>query len=160
VGRQRTAAPLILILALAGCSTGNAEGGGVSATSQAPSSAAPSSVAAVDVPDNVRPFARCLLDRGVNVSTSIGNGTSLDATSTDKYVAAYSVCRHLLPKDGGQPVELDADQLDSLRTLAACMRRQNVPLPDPDVDGQFPTAQPGVDTGSDAFASAFKACAP
>jgi hypothetical protein len=94
----------------------------------------------------------------VHVPEQLAQRPTLDATSSDSYTAAYSVCQPLLP-EGWPAGEIDADQLSVLRTLADCLRKHQVPLADPGPDGVFP-ASPAVDIDSAAFATAYNACAP
>jgi hypothetical protein len=160
--RMRTAASLIVVVGLTGCGTGDS---GRSATtsggpqpSGSPVLSTNASAPAADIPQDLLKFSRCISARGVNVPEQLAKHPSLDAASSDSYTAAYSVCQPLLPKIW-PAAEIDADQLDVLRTLADCVRRHQVPLPDPGPDGVFP-ASPAVDTGSAAFAAAYNACAP
>ena len=159
-----------LILFAAGCGRGDegpgvATAGGAGATPSA-SAAAPDEDA--DRQEQLRQFAQCMRDNGVDVpdpdpAAGIrGFGALAEKLSSDDPAvqAAFTACQSKLP-NGGQPPKLNAEQLEAYRVFAGCMREHGVDLPDPAADGSLQLGgllRAGLNPEDPTFQAAFTAC--
>jgi hypothetical protein len=151
---RRTVVALMLVLAIAGATAGGAAGctrktnhGIATAGGANPSGSKPSASAApADQIDQMRQFAKCMRDHGIEMPDpdTSGGGVSFqlgdpadgrpDPTKVD---AAMKECKHLLP-NGGEPPKADPEQVEQMRQFAKCMREHGVPeFPDPDDSGML-----------------------
>jgi hypothetical protein len=131
----------------------------------APASPSPSA-AAGDRTDQLRQFAQCMRDKGVDVKdpqpgAALGGiaGMGDGINQNDPHVIqAFQQCQSKLP-NGGQPPRLNPQQVEIFRQFAQCMRDHGIDLPDPTADGglQPPTGGLGV-LQTPAFQTAFVAC--
>ncbi len=153
------AAAAIAVLALAGC--GRHQERGVATAGGTAHGGRPSPTASVDRNDQLRTFAQCVRDHGVNMTDPDANGGLFvqGKVDTDKLNAANQACRSLLP-DGGRPPKFSPEQVDALRTFAACLRSYGLDVPDPDpVTGLIPIADLAkIDRTSQQFKDAEAAC--
>lgn len=121
------------------CATGDNGGDGVASIS---GTNPPSSSAGKDNPDDdidqLRAYAKCMREHGVDmpdpevdgdggVSMSIDGGDKATADKADKE------CKHLMP-NGGAPPEVSAEDLDRMREEAQCLRDHGVDAKDPTAD--------------------------
>ncbi|MFG1605121.1 hypothetical protein [Actinoplanes sp. NPDC049265] len=119
---------LLLVVALGGC-------GGTDDTSAAP---APSKSA--DKITQLRAYAKCMRENGVDMPDPDGDGVlrapamKAGAPVDKKMEAASEKCLPLLPADvGGAPQKMTPEDLAKARAQAKCMRENGVPdYPDPD----------------------------
>lgn len=166
MGRALTVLALVAV-AVGGCGSSGDGFGVASAGGNADTSATPSPTpTAVDRDEQLRQFAQCMRDNGVNVNdpqpgAGFG-GAGITASGIDrndpKVQAAFAACQSKLP-NGGQPPKLNPQQVEQYRIFAQCMRDNGVDVPDPSADG---TLQLGSGTlrGLDdpAFSKALDAC--
>jgi hypothetical protein len=129
--------------------------------------ATPSATAAVaDRTDQLRQFAQCMRDRGVDVKDPqpgaalggiAGMGDGIDRNDPH-VIQAFQQCQSKLP-NGGQPPRLNPQQVEIFRQFAQCMRDHGIDLPDPTADGglQAPAGGLGV-LQTPAFQAALVAC--
>ncbi|PZG00807.1 hypothetical protein [Micromonospora endophytica] len=134
---------MLLAFALAGCAgqddsgtqVATAGGGGAAASASASGSTGGSEE------EQRLEFARCMRENGVDMPDPGGDGGSRFQFNGDvdrsKLQAAMEKCRELMP-NGGQPPQLDAQQLEQMRAMAKCMRENGVAdFPDPAADGRI-----------------------
>ncbi|WP_136707430.1 hypothetical protein [Agromyces sp. H66] len=152
-------------LALAGCARGETPGVaslGDGSTTSPTASEAPAEGDAVK-------FAACMREHGIDVpdpdpdadgfSMSIPRGTSEEEAD-----AAVEACKEFAP-NGGEPVQLSAEDLEGMREFAKCMRENGIEdFPDPSADGGFQIpSSPGdpdaIDPMSQEFRDAEESCA-
>ena len=159
-----------LVLFAAACGSGD-EGPGVATAGGAAAAPTPSASAAdssADRMEQIRAFAQCMRDNGVDVpdpdpaAGMRGFGQLAEKLSSDDPVvqAAFTACQSKLP-NGGQPPKLDPAQLEAYRNFAACMRDNGIDLPDPAADGTLQLRgllQAGVNPEDPTFQAAFTAC--
>ena len=107
----------------------------------------PSSSAAKDDPDDsvdqMRAYAKCMREHGVDMPDPVVDGdggvsmSMEDGGNKATIDKADKECKHLMP-NGGEPPEVSADDLDRMRKEAKCLR-------DHGVDAKDPTAEnPGI----------------
>jgi hypothetical protein len=161
-------AALVLLMFAAGCATTD-EGPLVATAGGVPAGTGePRPTGSGDTSDQLRRFAGCMRDNGVDLPDPQpgAGGQNMRAyaemlRSDDPVVqAAFQECRGLLP-NGGEPPKLDAEQLETYRNFAACMREQGVEIPDPKPDGTLDLGallDSGLDPQSPAVLAAFAAC--
>ncbi|MDG4798235.1 hypothetical protein [Micromonospora sp. WMMD1082] len=168
--RRRTLMlPVLLALALAGCASRDDGGTGVATagdTAATPSASAGGTGTGTGGSDAERQldFARCMRENGVDMpDPEAGNGPMFrfDGSVDPKQVeAGMEKCRHLLP-NGGQPPQLDAEQLEQMRVMARCMRENGVPdFPDPAPDGRIQISRDALRINPDdpTFRTAMEKC--
>ena len=134
----RWAPPLIAlsVAVLAGCG-GTAGGSGVASLTGNDQSASPTASAPATNPeDQIRKFAQCMREHGVNVpdpkpggkgGVLIQGGGPGDKEKVDK---AQQACKQYLP-NGGEFDPNDPKILDSMLKLARCLREHGLDVPDP-----------------------------
>jgi hypothetical protein len=119
--RRFLAPPILLVLfATAACSGGSPEAGGTS-----PSAAG-----------SFQQFAACMRQHGQHVPDPDPNSgdvalTPPAAANRSEWEAATRACRQLLP-GGGVPAAPNPQELEGLRSYAACMREHGIEMTDPD----------------------------
>jgi hypothetical protein len=128
-GMKKFAIPLLLVtIALGGCSGTDTK------------NAAPAPSRSADHVTQLRAYAKCMRENGVDMPDPNGDGV-LTAPAVKaggpvdkKLEAASEKCRPLLPADvGGEPGKMSPEELARMRTLSKCMRDNGVPdYPDPD----------------------------
>ena len=149
----------LLAIGLAGCSgagDGIATAGGAAA---APSSSAPPA----DDEARARQFAACMREHGVNLPDPEPGGGPVkldDSIDPAKLREAHKACEKFAPGAGGEGGKLDAQQLEQLRKLAACMRDHGVKdFPDPNPEGGLVVERgTGPNPNDPTFQAAEKAC--
>jgi hypothetical protein len=154
-------------LALAGC--GGSDDGTDDIASAGGAGASPSAAGseAAKLSDEERrlKFAECMRGQGLDVPDPGEGGRDgvlfrLDENTDPKKVeAAMTACKAYAP-NGGEPLKLDAEQLDKLREFSRCMRANGVPqFPDPDADGRIRLEKyAGLDRDDAAFKAATEKC--
>jgi hypothetical protein len=110
-------------------------------------------------------FATCMRTHGVpdfpDPRTSATGNVMIEVPDSPKAKAAQEVCRPFLTGGGEPPASEQAQMLASLLRYARCMRAHGVAgFPDPDNQGEFPSAYSGFDRGSPAYRAADNACLP
>jgi hypothetical protein len=141
--RKLLLAPLLVALLATGvaCSK-SAEPGVASANGGAAAPSPSASASAADREEQLRQFAQCMRDAGVDVKDpqpgarlgglgGMGDGIN---PNDPKVQAAFASCQSKLP-NGGQPPKLNPQQVEQYRTFAGCMRENGIDLPDPAADG-------------------------
>jgi hypothetical protein len=143
--RRRTmgvAVPLLLALALLGGCAGDEDAPPVAtAGGDTGASATPKPV---DDADQGRKFAACMRAEGVDMPDpdsegrirmkAEGAGVSGKKSDAGAQLAekALEKCRDLMP-DGGEPPKMSPEDIEKMRTYAACVRKNGYPaFPDPD----------------------------
>jgi len=138
--RRRLGAGLavtLLALALAACGpsddapgVASADGGGAGGSGGSGGDAARGSG---DPADSGRDFARCMREQGVDMADPTEDGVLDLDTGQDPSAAedAIAACRDHMPS-GGEIAGPSAEELDSMRAYAVCMREQGVEMDDPD----------------------------
>lgn len=154
-----------VLVALGGCGS-SAEPPGVATIDGVAAQASPGPSSTGDRDEQLRQFAQCMRDHGVDVADpqpgSVGGGlvgSGLDPNDP-QVSAAYTACRSKLP-GGGEPPKLDPEQVKAYEAFAGCMRDNGVDLPDPGPDGtlQIKPGQLGrLSTSDPAFTQAMTAC--
>ncbi|BCL16684.1 hypothetical protein [Micromonospora sagamiensis] len=156
------ALPLAAALGLAGCSGGDRDDEGVATAGGGGARPTLTAVALSDEERRIR-FTRCLREQGLDVADPepgqngprFKPGSNVDRT---KVQAALQACREYAP-NGGQPRQLNADQVEQVRKLARCMRENGVPnFPDPDADGRIQPGKADIDRQDPAVRAAFDKC--
>jgi hypothetical protein len=180
------AAGLLLMVAVAACSSGASPSG--VATLQSPgtantgnagnagSSTAPS--ASLDPEAAQLAFARCMRDNGVDMPDPVaggapggGGGTIAvggDGIDAKKMQAAFEACQKFLGSAGGSATQIDPAMQDKMLKFAGCMRDHGIDFPDPVISGGgvsmtvggSATAANAIDPTSTKFQDASKACQP
>jgi len=136
----------------------------------------PSTSASGDRIEQLRAFAQCMRDHGVDVpdpeqgrifvprggAGGGGGGGAQGLNPNDPaFQTAMTACRDKLP-NGGEPPKLNAEQIEQFRQFAQCMRDHGVNVPDPNADGTLQFG-PGrglgqIDRNDPAVQAAFTAC--
>jgi hypothetical protein len=96
--------------------------------------------------DQMRAFAKCMRENGVDMPDPEPGGggftRAMPAEDAEKMNKAGEVCNKLLP-NGGKPKPLSPEDLDKARKTAKCMRDHGINMPDPDPNS------PGITIGAD-----------
>ncbi|NUR91332.1 MAG: hypothetical protein HOY71_45290 [Nonomuraea sp.] len=133
------AAALLTALAACGASPDGTGVASVTRDSTAPTTTA-SPTPSADPQEQGRKFAACMRDHGVPMEDpdpSGGGGLKLlTGVDKEKVRKAAEACRAYAPFKDGK--DLDPDDVERLRELAACMRENGVDMPDPNPDGTMP----------------------
>jgi hypothetical protein len=126
----------------------------------------PSATAAADPTDQLRQFAQCMRDKGVDVKDPqpgaafggvAGMGEGIDRNDPH-VIQAFQQCQSKLP-NAGQPPKLNAQQVEIFRQFAQCMRDHGIDLPDPTADGNLQAPSGGLASlQTPAFQQALVAC--
>jgi hypothetical protein len=156
-----------LVVVLAGACSKSSGGPDVASVgTPAGTGATPSASASADRTDQLRAFAQCMRDQGVDVKDPqagagigglAGMGDGIDANDP-KVQAAFTACQSKLP-NGGQPPKLNPQQVALYLQFAACMRDNGVDLPDPSADGSLQFTAGGAAVLQDpGFQKALTAC--
>ena len=158
-----TVAAAGILLTGAACSKSSGEPGVATANGGQAAPTPTASAAAGDRTEQLRQFAQCMRDKGVNVNDPQpgqplgGMGTGINA-SDPAVQAAFAACQSKLP-NGGQPPKLNPQQAEAFRGFAACMRDQGVNVPDPAPDGTLTFDRTTIALAQDPAAiKAFTAC--
>ena len=119
-----------------------------------------------DRTDQLRQFAQCMRDKGVDVKDPqpgaalggiAGMGDGIDRNDPH-VIQAFQECQAKLP-NAGQPPRLNAQQVEIFRQFAQCVRDHGVDLPDPTADGGLQAPTGGLAAlQSPAFQAALVAC--
>lgn len=154
----------VAALALLGACGSDGDGPGVATVGGAGPTPSASTSAAGDRTEQLRQFAQCMRDNGVDMAdpdlSGAGLGLPAGVNLADPAVAsAVTACQSKLP-NGGAPPKLDADQLERYQTFATCMREHGIELPDPGPDGTLQLGQggPGQFLSDPGFQPALTAC--
>jgi hypothetical protein len=160
-------AAMVLLGIATGCAQAEAPGVATAGGAALASEATASAPASGDREDQMRAFAQCMRDHGVDVpdpqpGAGPGGGMALNLNPDDPtFRAAFEACRSKLPNNG-EPPRLNAEQLEQYRQFAACMREHGVDVPDPNPDGTLalgPGRGPGrFDRNDPTFQAAITAC--
>ena len=145
---KRTLVAIAALALTAGCGAQQGSTGVASVTTaSAKATTAASPTGSVDPQEQGRKFAQCMRDHGVDMPDPDPDGggglkmLSGKAADKQKISKALESCRTTTGfKDAVQP---KADQVDTLRQLAQCMRANGVDMPDPNPDGTFPSGTAG-----------------
>jgi hypothetical protein len=165
-GRVVLAAAVLAALATtaAGCGSSDKGPGVATVGGGAPAASASASAAAGDRDEQLRQFAQCMRDNGVDVPDPQPGGGAFGGLAAGlnqndpKFQAAFTACQAKLP-NGGQPPKLDAAQVEQYRAFAQCMRDNGVDLPDPGPDGTLQFDRTNTNLLSDpAFQKGLNAC--
>lgn len=166
-GRAVRATALVLMvglaLALSGCGRSTDAPGVASAGGGTEAAVSPTPSASADRDEQLRRFAQCMRNHGVDMPDPQPGGGGLGSglnPSDPQVQSGFTACQSKLP-GGGQPPKLNPQQAEAYRAFASCMRDNGVDLPDPAADGtlQFNVKNLGsLDTGSPTFTSAMTAC--
>jgi hypothetical protein len=107
----------------------------------------------VDATEQMRQFAQCMRDHGVDVpdpGTDSGGGavriTTSDGTKTEQ---AMQACQQFMP--AGKLQTPSAEDMEKLRQYAQCMRDHGIDMPDPDPNGGNLKITKGPGSGPDKF---------
>ncbi len=163
-------AALLVTVTAAGCGSDD-EGPGVATAGGGGAPAATESTASdeeADREEQLRDFAQCMRDHGVDLpDPQPGTGVSglapwAEVLSGDDPTvqAAFEACQSRLP-NGGEPPQLNPEQLEVYRNFAGCMRENGIDLPDPAADGTLQLRAflaAGIDPEDPVFQAAFEAC--
>ncbi|MER7176565.1 hypothetical protein [Streptomyces mesophilus] len=135
----RAAALLVAALLLSGCG-GSDEGSQVASVNDAKS---PSAAGKADEAEQAQEFVTCMRDNGVEMADPDPATGKLDlegvvggGADRETLTKAMDACRDKAPQSlqdvGGKP---DAEQLEAMKKLAACMRKNGVEMADPGPEG-------------------------
>jgi hypothetical protein len=154
---------LVLTLAVSAACSGKETGDNVATAGSGGARPSASGSATAD-PEQARKFAQCVRDNGVPDFPDPGpdgqfdfkqfQGKNLDR---DKLSKATEACRDVAP-NGGQTLQLDANQQEQLRQFAQCMRDHGVDMPDPDPNGGGFGGQMPFDLNDPTAQKAMEAC--
>jgi hypothetical protein len=172
---SRRVLPLTLVLAgvlLTGACAKSSDGPEVASLRANPAdipvpAVTPSTAAAAgDTTDQLRNFAQCMRDKGVDVKDpqpgaglggAAGMGEGINRNDPH-VIQAFQECQSKLP-NGGQPPRLNPQQVEIFRQFAQCVREHGVDLPDPTADGGLQAPSGGLAAlQSPAFQAALAAC--
>jgi len=135
-------------------------GGGKGETSQAKDGKSYEDMTDAERDDLSRKFAGCMRDNGVDMPDPDSEGgvaiTSEASGDMEEMDKAFEACKDFLP-NGGEPVKPSAEDLESQREFAKCMRENGIDMPDPDPNGGMTQALE-VPDDVDAFNAAIEAC--
>ncbi len=173
IGRALVVAGLVVAIGvLSACGSANADGGVATAGGARPNPSGSDAAQGGDRTEQLRQFAQCMRDNGVDVADpDAGGGFQPGAGATrgpggfdrnnPNFQKAIEACRDKLP-NGGQPPKLSAEQLEQYRQFAQCMRDHGADVPDPNPDGtlQFGRgrATGQFDPNDPTFSAALNAC--
>ena len=133
-----------LVVVLASACSKSSGGPDVASAGKPGAGATPTPSASADRTEQLRAFAQCMRDQGVDVKDPqagagggglAGMGDGIDLKDP-KVQAAFTACQAKLP-NGGQPPKLDPQQVTLYLQFAACMRDNGIDLPDPAADGSL-----------------------
>ncbi|MEU4567422.1 hypothetical protein [Micromonospora sp. NPDC023956] len=156
------ALPLAAAVGLAGCGGADRDDDGVATAGGGGARPTVDAAALTDEERRIK-FTGCLREQGLDVADPapgqngprFKQGSDVDRT---KVQAALQACREFAP-NGGQPRQLNADQVEQVRKLATCMRENGVPnFPDPDADGRIQPGKADIDRKDPAVRAAFDKC--
>ncbi|WP_244367244.1 hypothetical protein [Micromonospora echinofusca] len=156
------ALPLVAALGLAACGGDDRDDGGVATAGGDGAKPTLTAVALSDEERRIR-FTSCLREEGLDVpdpepgqnGPRFNFGADVDPAKVE---AALQACREFAP-NGGQPRQLNAEQIEQVRKLARCMRENGVPhFPDPEADGRIQPGKAGIDRKDPAVRAAFDKC--
>ncbi|MFE0590900.1 hypothetical protein [Micromonospora echinospora] len=156
------ALPLAAAIGLAGCGGADRTDDGVATAGGGGAKPTVDAAALSDEERRIK-FTGCLRDQGLDVADPepgqngprFRSGLDVDRT---KVQAALQACREFAP-NGGQPRELNAEQVEQVRKLARCMRENGVPnFPDPDADGRIQPGKADIDRKDPVVRAAFDKC--
>ncbi len=120
----------------------------------------------VDPTEQMRQFAQCMRDHGVDVpdpGSDSGGSVRITTSEGSQATAAMQACQRLLP--AGKLATPDPQQVEQLRQYAQCMRDHGVDMADPDPNGGLNISKTGgagpgrFDPDDPAFKAADEACA-
>jgi hypothetical protein len=166
--RMRTLIPVLaaavaLAGVMAGCGSSRKGPEVATANGAGAASASPTPSANADRDEQLRQFAQCMRDHGVNMQdpqpgAGPGGGLASGINPNDPAVqSAFTACQSKLP-NGGQLPKLNTQQLEQYRVFAQCMRDNAIDLPDPEPDGTLPVGQLIRFVNDPTFAKALQAC--
>jgi hypothetical protein len=144
LGMKKFAIPLLLLATVALGACGGTE----------EKSATPAPSKSADQINQLRAYAKCMRENGVDMPDPDGDGVlrapAVKAGSPidKKMETASEKCLPLLPADvGGAPQKMTPEDLAKARALAKCMRENGVPeYPDPDPEtGAFALPEKQLD---------------
>jgi hypothetical protein len=134
--------------------------------SNSPSSAAQANGDGKSDIDKMREFARCMRENGIDMKDPDPNSPGAGGISVNgedeknKADKAMAKCKHLMP-NGGEPEKPTAEDLDSARATAKCLREHGIDVKDPTMEN------PGLDVSAgdggndpDKVDKAMKECMP
>ena len=146
-------------LLLGGCGQEQDAGKVASLTSSNPTTSAGAPKKGGFELDDLRKYAKCLRDHGVEVPDPDPNSGRIklapDNPDDPKAKAALDACKSLVP-NGGPPPTMDAAELDKWHKRAQCMRDHGVHMEDPSPDKELQFGAPGDDPAK--VNAAMKAC--
>lgn len=125
---KRLLLPILLVtVALGGCA-------------KTDDAAAPAPSASVDEKGQLRAYAKCMRQNGVDMPDPNGDGVlgapavKIGSPEAEKMEAASEKCRTLLPAGaGGEPPKMSPEDIEKARAQSKCMRENGLPdYPDPD----------------------------
>ena len=156
---------VLAVLALAGCAP--ASPAGVASLGDGGDSAGATPTATPNGGDSVK-FAECMREQGIDMPNPDPdeqgfNITIPEGTSKEEVDAAMEACKEFQP-NGGEPMQLNAEQLAQMREFSECMREHGIEnFPDPSADGGIMIeSNPGdpnsIDPESQEFKDAQAAC--
>jgi hypothetical protein len=90
----------------------------------------------VDSTEQMRQFAQCMREHGVDVpdpGSDPGSGIRITTSDGPKSDTAMQACQHLLP--AGKLQTPSAEDLEKFRQYAQCMREHGIDMADPDPNG-------------------------
>ena len=159
-------AAIALVALAAGC--GKPDGPDVAtAGGDRPAASATPTASAGDREEQIRQFAGCMREHGVDMPDpepgpgGLGMVGGSGVFNDPDFRTAFEACRTKLP-NGGEPPKLNPDQLERYREFAGCMREHGVDVPDPDPDGTLRLGSGGrfgnVNPGDPKVQSALAAC--
>lgn len=150
---------LVLATSMA-CGSSN-DGPGVASANGGTSSATPTPSASGDRQEQLRQFAQCMRDHGVDLPDPDPNGgpgmLQNLRTNDPAFQSAFTACQSTLP-NGGQPPKLNPEQVEQYRVFAQCMRDHGVDVPDPEPDGTLRIGQGRFNLGDPNLQKALEAC--
>jgi hypothetical protein len=163
---RRFMTALALLLLLGGCSSAANTDQGVASVGGNSSGAPPaSSTQQAGSGEQMRKFAQCMRDNGVDMPDPEPGGGFGGAFGSDidrnspAFQKAMDACRSQLP-GGGDLSKLDPKMIDQLRQLTQCLRDNGVDVPDPDPNSPMLglDAMQDIDRESPTFKKAMEAC--
>jgi hypothetical protein len=162
LGRRRwphlagVAGALLLTLAMAGCAGGHKPDGVASLSgSDKPTASTTSAGGTSDPKQAALEFSRCMREHGIDmpdptfngnggISITVHAGGPGPKPGDPKFKAAEQACQKFMP-NGGQPKQLDPQQLQQALKFARCMRQHGIDVPDPGPDGGIQVRGAGPD---------------
>jgi hypothetical protein len=157
---------LAVTLAMAACGGGKKPSGVASLNGSDKPTASTNAGDTSDPKQAALNFSKCMREHGIDmpdpkfngnggISITVHAGAPGPKPDDPKFKAAEQACQKFMP-NGGQPKQLNPQQLQQALKFARCMRQHGIDVPDPGADGGIQVRGAGPDDPK--FKAAQEAC--